>query len=187
MYYKKRDENSKPLWQRWTNEKRRLTAFVESEIGVRRETGNRAARAKGLWSHVTDLFYLRPALAAASLVIIAVAMWWWQPWAPEEIVLRGSTPAGDTQSLVVSAPQVLSEGEVFLEWTPMAGADSYQICFYDEGLNTIARLEPTVETALTVDRSTLPTDIPDVLIWRVVALQRGDEIGTSDPAFVQLP
>jgi len=170
----------------------RLTAFVESEIGVTREEGESPARSsdpprKGLLSRVTGTFFMRPAMAAAALVIVAAGVLWWRPWAPEEIVLRGSTPAGEIQPLVLSAPQILSEDEVVLDWTPMDGADSYQVHLYDEDLNTIVLFEPTVETTLVISRSVIPADAPGVLIWRVVALQKGDEIGSSDPVFLQIP
>jgi hypothetical protein len=68
----------------------------------------------------------------------------------------------------------------------MAGADSYQVRLYDKNLNEIERLEPTYETTLIIDRSMLPVETPTELIWRVVALKRGDEIGSSDPAPLEL-
>jgi hypothetical protein len=169
----------------------RITAFLESEIGAPRETMEKAARAKdpdrnGIFSSLTRVFYLRPAWVAALLVIVAAGVLWWRPWTSDRIVLRGPTPDGVVQPPTLSSPQLLSGGGIRLEWTPMAGADSYQVLLYDIDFDAIARLEPTTETTFVINRAMLPGDTPSTLIWRVVAIQRGDEIGASDPASFEL-
>jgi len=166
----------------------RLTAFVASEIGAPQETaaGAKGPTRKGFLSRVTEGLFMRPAWVAAALVVVAAGVLWWAPWTTDETVLRGSKPADVSQPLVLSEPQKLSAGGVRLEWTSMSGADSYQVVLYDKDFNEIARLEPTNRTTLDIDRSMLPSDSPGSLVWRVVALQRGDEIGASDPAFLEL-
>jgi len=166
----------------------RLTAFVASEIGA---PGESAADAKdpgrkGLLSRLTEGLFMRPAWVAAALVILAAGVLWWAPWTPDEIVLRGRTTSDVSQPLTLSTPRALSGGGIRLEWTPMPVAESYQVVLYDKEFNEVARFEPTNETTLDIDRSMLPADAPGVLIWRVVALQRGDEIGASDPAPLEL-
>jgi hypothetical protein len=162
----------------------RLTAFVASEIGPPPETaaGAKGPTRKGFLSRVTEGLGMRPAWAAAALVVVVAGVLWWAPWTPDETVLRGSKPADVLQPLVLSEPQNVSAGAVRLEWTPMSGADSYQVVLYDKDFNQVARLEPTKSTTLDIDRSMLSADTPSRLNWRVIALQRGDEIGASDPA-----
>jgi len=168
----------------------RLTAFLASKIGA---PGQAAATAKNesvskrLLSCFTQAVSLRPVWVSALLVIVAAGLWWWQPWTQDRTVLRGSTPAALPQPLGLKAPEKLSGGATRLEWTPMTGADSYQVCIYDRDLKMVSRLRPAHETTLVVDRSMLPADAPSTLIWRVVALERGDEIGWSDPAPLELP
>jgi len=169
----------------------RLTAFVASEAGTPQdktpfEVGEKAPGRVGFISRIMGIFPMRPALATVLLVMVAALVLLWRPWTPDRIVLRGTPRESASQPLTLGAPQILSEGSIRLEWTPMAGVDSYQVRFYDKELKEIARLEPTRETALTIDRSMLPAEKPDRLIWRVYALQRGDEIGSSDPASIDL-
>ncbi|UCF06039.1 MAG: hypothetical protein JSV33_03130 [bacterium] len=173
----------------------RLTAFLASEIGVLREEVRDAAGTKDhAWKdflpRIMKTFYLRPAWVAALLVIIAAGVYgvlWWHPWTPDKTVLRGPSQAEVSQPLTLSTPQRISGEGVRLEWTPMAGADAYQVRFYDRNLNEIVRLEPTNETALIVGRSMFPAQLPAKLIWRVVALEQGDEIGSSDAASLEFP
>ncbi len=170
----------------------RLTAFLASKIGAPSAaaevvTGEKDSARKGFFPRIAETFFLRPAWVAALLVIIAAGILLWRPWTPDRIVLRGPSQGGVSQPLTLSPPQKLSGGDIQLEWTPMAGADSYQVRLYDRDLNGIARLEPTVEATLIIDRSMLPVETPNELIWCVVALRGGDEIGSSDPAFLELP
>lgn len=169
----------------------RLTAFLASKIGAPRDVievdaGVKDATRQRLMPRIVEGFFRRPAMVAALLVIIAAGVLWWRPWIPDQTVLRGPSQGDVSQPLTLSAPQKLSEGTVRLEWTPMAGADGYQVRLYDKSLNEIARLEPTSVTALIIDRSMLPVDAPDEMIWRVVALDGGDDIGSSDPAPLEL-
>jgi hypothetical protein len=169
----------------------RLTAFLTSKIGAPQDatedvTGAEDLSRKGFLPRIIEGFFMRPAWVAALLLIIVAGVFLWRPWTSEQTVLRGSSQVGVPQPLTLSAPQKLPGDRVRLEWTPMAGADSYQVRLYDKYLNGIARLEPTHETELIIDRSMLPIETPDELIWRVVALKRGDEIGSSDPASLVL-
>jgi hypothetical protein len=169
----------------------RLTAFLSSEIGAPREAVDEVPGAKeplqrGLLPRFMKTLFMRPAWVAALLIIIAAGILWWRPWTPDETVLRGPSRRGVSQALTLSAPQRLSGGGIRLEWTPMAGADNYQVRIYDNNLNEIARLEPESGTSLIIDLSLLPVDTPDEVIWRVVALEGGDEIGSSDPASLVL-
>lgn len=167
----------------------RLTAFLASKIGAPGEAAanKKEPLSKRLLSRFTQTASLRPVWVSAVLVIVAASLWWWQPWTEDRTVLRGTKPAAFHEPLDLKAPQKLSRGAVRLEWMPMPGADSYQVCIYDQDLQTVCRLEPTRETTMVVDRHMLPADTPSALIWRVVALERGDEIGWSEPAPLELP
>jgi hypothetical protein len=169
----------------------RLNAFLASEIGTPREKAGfafdpKAPSLKRFLSRLTASFFMRPAWITALFAIIAAGLLLWRPWESEPTVLRSSRSTDVLRPLTLSAPQALSGGRFRLEWTPMAGADSYSVRLYDMELNAITQLEPTSVTVLVIDRSMLPADTPNVLIWRVVALQRGDEIGLSDPAHLKL-
>jgi hypothetical protein len=172
----------------------RLTSFLESELGVLRKDRVAADEmdqaGKGFLPRITKTFYLHPVWIAALLVIIAAGLYGifrWHPWTPEKTVLRGPSQADTSEQLTLGIPQKLSGGGIRLEWTPMAGADGYQVRFYDKGLNEIIRLEPTNETTMIVDRSMFPARAPVELIWRVVALEQGDEIGSSDAVSLEIP
>jgi hypothetical protein len=172
----------------------RLSAFIASMTAAPRDEVQAAPSAedstrKGILPQIMETFLMRPVWVTALLVVIAAGIYgvlWWRPWTPYRTVLRSPSPVGVSQPLALSAPQELSGGRVLLEWTPMDGADSYQVRLYGGDFNGIALLEPTSETTFVIDRSLLPADTPDVLIWRVFAFRRGDEIGSSDPASLEL-
>ena len=58
--------------------------------------------------------------------------------------------------------------------------------FYGNDLGEIARLDPVTGTTAVVLKSQLPPNMPSTVLWRVVALHNGDEIGVSPPAPLDL-
>jgi len=167
----------------------RLAGYLEAITGhspaPRTET---VAENDGFISKLTRALFLRPVWAAAALVVVAAGILWWSPWSQPQRVLRdapqGVTGAGTPLDL--HAPQIQRGGVILLTWEPLEGADEYQVRLYGEDLAEIVRFQPTGEPSLSVDRSMVPSDTPAVVLWRVAALQSGDEIGLSEPAPLQI-
>jgi hypothetical protein len=165
-----------------------LAAVMESAIDhVGRSEGIRERR--GFLERVVRGLFARPVWAAAAVVLVAaVALVWWQPWERDEIVLRSdrtSLPGAPQLSL---GPVVeLEDGGMRLSWKPVEGAEYYVIRIRIPDLTEIARFGPVPDTSFVVHRSMLPPEAPPVVLWRVVALRDGDEIGRSRPASLELP
>jgi hypothetical protein len=139
----------------------------------------------GFLAWVSGVAFPRPAwAAAAAIVLVAAAVVWRQPWTTEQTVLRGD----DGLALLhVEPSQILKNGDVTLSWHPLADADGYLIHIRSAALEQIALFGPLADTTHVFDPDSLPSGTPQVLLWRVVALRAGDEIGRSQPASLQLP
>ena len=167
----------------------RLAGYLETVTGFspsrRAET---VAGNDGFVSKLTRALFLRPAWAAAALVVVAAGILWWSPWSQPERVLR-DTPQGVPGAgipLDLHAPQIQPGNFILLTWEPLEGAEEYQVRLYGEDLAEIVRFQPTEAPSLSLDRSKLPEETPAVVLWRVAALQDGDEIGISEPAPLQI-
>lgn len=133
-------------------------------------------------------FILRPAwgalvlvLALGSFVLIRVG-----PDGPEQQVLRGGSTDGAPLSL--SQPGFLDDGSVRFSWEPLEEADQYQVVLYESDLTELTRSEPAAETEVVLSPRQLGGAAPgSALVWRVIALQGGDEIDRSAPAPFRLP
>jgi hypothetical protein len=167
----------------------RLAGFLETV------TGHSPARPTetvpgndGFISKLTRALFLRPVWAAAAMVVVTAGVLWWSPWSQQERVLRDAPQGvpGTGTPLDLHTPQIQPGGVVLLTWEPLEGADAYQVRLYGEDLAEIVRFQPTGEPSLSVDRSMLPEDTPAVVLWRVAALQSGDEIAISEPAPLQI-
>jgi len=128
--------------------------------------------------------WLRPApvlVAAAVLALVAITVW--RGGEPEAPVLRGED-AGES-ALMLNPPDVSAAG-IRLSWSPMPGADAYEVRFFDDALSEVYRA-PAAGTELVLDRSSLDVVPGTRLTWRVVALRGGDVVGTSSPASLTMP
>jgi hypothetical protein len=132
-----------------------------------------------------DVAWLRPAFAAITVALVAAVVWW-QPWQSEELVLRGIDRTA-TAPLALETPEAV-EDTLMLSWAAFDGADEYQVRFYSEELEEIARIKATGPT-LTITGSDISDDLEPgtVLVWRVVALIDGDSVATSPPGQLVLP
>lgn len=124
-----------------------------------------------------------PVLAAALVVIAAGALWMSRQ--PEQSSLREST--APSQAFTLSPAQVAADGSIHLNWSPLTGADQYQVRLYGPDFGEIYRSTNTTDTSFTVDRAALPSDLPPSLdlTWRVFALSQGDVIATSAPGSIR--
>ena len=124
-----------------------------------------------------------PLLAAALVVVAAVVFW--SSREPEQSSLRESTP--QAQAFALNPAQLAADGSILLSWTPVAGADAYQVRLYGPDFGEIHRSSNTTATSLTVERSILPPNQSSRLdlTWRVFALSQGDVIATSPPGSIR--
>ncbi len=128
---------------------------------------------------------LRPApLLAASLVVIAAAVFW-TTREPEQSSLRDS--ATSSQAFALNPAELAGGERILLSWTPAAGADAYQVRLYGPDFGEIYRSSNTAATSLTIERAVLPPNqVPHLdLTWRVFALSQGDVIATSAPGSIR--
>lgn len=167
----------------------RLRASVQSMI--EESSGDpsmaRSVRERpGFLAEIVRGFFLRPAWVAAALVIIAAGIMLWRPWVQDRPALRGTSPESELgRPLGLEAPQLLEDGNLRLAWQPLEGADSYHVCLYDRDLSELIRFGPVSETTLVLRRSMLPADAPATMLWRIIALDEGDEIAVSPPALLE--
>lgn len=126
-----------------------------------------------------------PLLAGAAVVIASVFVW--NSRGPEEGVLRDG--AVESQPFSLLPAEVGSDGALSLSWTPMAGADRYQVRVYGPDLSEVYRHADVAETQTVISRSVLPTDLPPTLdlTWRVYALSEGDVVEVSAPGSIRAP
>lgn len=134
-----------------------------------------------------DAFRGRPVLriaaisAAVLLIVLGVReAGQLRPQGTGEIVLRGAGPA-ETDALSAQV-RLLPQGAWDFSWSPVADADAYRIVLYDKDRIERTQLEAVGGSAsLTVARADLPAPVggESVLFWRVIAFERGDEIGRS--------
>lgn len=136
----------------------------------------------GFLSEFLQGLFRRPVWVTAALLIVAAGMLWWKPWVEDPLVLRGTIPAETKSPLELAAPQALDDGSLLLSWSPFDSVDIYEVRLYDESLSELARFGPLTETTLVLTRSMLPEDAPSAMLWRVVALDEGDEVAASRPA-----
>ncbi len=92
-------------------------------------------------------------------------------------------PAALTGGPVVLEPVREADGSVTLRWTPCAGADSYEVILYGADLKEEARIPAGAETVLHLSRDRLG-ELREAPFCVVSALDRGDEIGRSDPVIL---
>ncbi len=130
---------------------------------------------------------LRPVLAAAALVIVVGGAWWLtrdREQTPAK--LRGEQPAGP---LTVEEPRALEGGGLELSWSPMRGADRYQVRLVAPDLTDLAALDSITVPHVELRHANLPARItPGTLaMWQVVALRGRDTLGVSLATPIRVP
>ena len=131
--------------------------------------------------------WLKPApLVAAAAVAAIVSVIAWNSRAPHESTLRDDD--GNAAPFALHEARVDPES-IHLSWTPLPGADGYEVRVYGPDLSEVYRHPATSQTDMTVPRSALPASLPPSLdlTWRVYALSGGDQIAASAPGSIRAP
>jgi hypothetical protein len=148
------------------------------------ETGEESSSRFSSWmSSISRILNLRPVqigfgFALGLLLFIAIKqLTTTPPQVHAPIVLRGSEPA----SLTAMNPEQMPDGSLKFSWSAMAGVEKYELVILDGGRNELIRLDGGSGTSLSVDPASIPgSDRPDAAyLWRIVALQDGDEVARS--------
>ncbi|MBD3337139.1 MAG: hypothetical protein GF355_16630 [Candidatus Eisenbacteria bacterium] len=132
----------------------------------------------------------KPALGAAAAVAVILTM--------TELTGRDpSTPSGTirgdgaaaTPELAPAPPRFTPDGGVMLSWEPSPQADAYRVVFSDLGLAEIEAYEADPQASLSLQANDLQSLAPAgaQILWRVVALKDGVEVGASPTATLSLP
>jgi hypothetical protein len=128
--------------------------------------------------------FRRPAfvVAFAAAVIGAAAVWMLR--SPERETFRGNRT--ESTEFALHPAIVAADGAIQLSWSPVTGADQYQVRVYGPNMAEIYRSKPAADTSLTLSRSSLPADLPAELnlTWQVYALAQGDVVGSSAPGSI---
>lgn len=172
---------------------RRLADALEREAGARPNAGAtlRPATPGGLRALFGAPAW-RPALgvAAALLLVSVIYLAVERPFGRgDRVILRGESHPGAKDGFELALPRPGQAGTLDLRWTPVAGADAYEVRIFDAGLTAVARLTPVSGTSVTLRHADLPPGIEShtSLIWRVAALRAGDEIALSSVGTLQAP
>jgi hypothetical protein len=96
---------------------------------------------------------------------------------PDQINLRGF----ERPSLTASNPERMPDGTVRFVWDDIEGVDEYLLVVLDDHRNELIRFDVRAATSISVDPAAIPGfGEPDaVYLWRVIAIQEGDEVGRS--------
>lgn len=154
-----------------------LSAVMKAAIAGNRERDVFNAR-------VTRRVLGRPVWVVAALFVLAAAVYWWKPWTTDQTVLRGP---GLPPQVRLEGWELLPGQNVQLAWRGVAGADGYLVHLRSASLEPIAVFGPVSDTTYAFHPDSLPPGTPRVLLWRVIAVRSGDEIGRSQPASLELP
>lgn len=124
-----------------------------------------------------------PLLAAGFVVLLAAVFWTTRE--PEQSTLRDSAP--QVESFALQPAQIAADGSLQLAWSPMSGADQYQVRLYGPDFSEIFRSANTTATSLTIHPDRFAAKLPPTLdlTWRVFALSQGDVIATSPPGSIR--
>ncbi len=165
--------------ERWGGE-----AGASEQSAPHRPSAGRGGAWSKLWAPA-----LRPAWGIAVLAVIALGVAVLQPGPPEEQAIRGEREQSSVgpELLAVTSPDPES---ILFQWRGVAGADLYEIRFFDPGLNLLLTLPAGTDTLLRVPAERLRTASPAAgkrLLWQIVALRHGDHIGVSSPGGFELP
>lgn len=126
---------------------------------------------------------LRPALAAAAVVLVAFGVMQLARQPGEggpSGVLRGRS--ADGSAAVTAARVVLPDGRTAVSWKRLPGADGYQVVLFGADLVELGRVEVADDSLMVLTAGRLPAaaNREPALSCRVVAQRGGDEIARSN-------
>jgi hypothetical protein len=130
----------------------------------------------------------RPALGVvgiAAVLVLVVRLVVMPAGRGDEAPVLRDRPATQANGPVILEPVHEADGSVTLRWSPCAGADAYEVILYGTDLMEKARFHAGPETRLHLSRDRLAA-LHDAPFCVVSALDRGDEIGRSDPRTLDL-
>jgi hypothetical protein len=126
---------------------------------------------------------IRPVWAVGLLIVAVVAVHEVRHAGP---VVKGPTVLRESRgptsvALQPAEPVRLPGGGVALSWSPVAGADRYEVTLHGEDLRETMRLPAGVEASMTLPPETITalTAANPILFWRVTAYRGGDPIACS--------
>lgn len=158
----------------------RLLAPTDPIAAPRRAMSGAAPWWRGLFAPAA-----RPAWALAGVLVIAGA--WYvtrpSPPSPADIRLRGEQRI----EMPLAAPRYLDANTLVLGWRSMPEAARYEVRFYSTSLTEIGRRDAGTDTLLRIAVGQLPPTYArgESVLYRVVALQGGDEISRSPVGSLQ--
>jgi len=162
-----------------------LTQFLAREIGIPAPQAPTAPASSARKRHslLDSLFNLvrRPAFALGAIAAVTLAVTFWPRPATH---LPTDTVRGDAPSAPIVVREArLDAAGLRVTWSPVAGADAYEVRIYSAELTELARLNANGDTVLTVSPSALPfTPVPgQPLLVRVEARAGGAVIATAPP------
>jgi hypothetical protein len=164
----------------------RLAGALEAEI-LRVPATAPASGAEG--GHLNRFFRwvwlpaVRPVWAAGLLIVGVVGVYEVRHPGP---ALKGPTVLRESRgpaavTLVPAEPVRLPGGGVALSWSPVSGADRYEVTLYGEDLRETMRLPAGPEASVTIPLETVNavTAANPILFWRVTAYRGGDPVARS--------
>lgn len=160
----------------------RLLGALEQELGVRLGAPQ-VRRPRGLRS---------PRFLAFAAAFVATAGLLWSLGTlnkkRETPVLRGPAASSGEWNAQQRA-KLEGEGRMVLAWSAAPGATQYTVTFLGEDLHEIAQAQAVGSTTLELDRDALPQGLApgQSVLWRVTALEGGDELARSAAAPLTLP
>jgi hypothetical protein len=124
--------------------------------------------------------------AAAVIVVALLILGHGERGRAPEQVLRGPETAA---IFGLEIPVVQPDGRLRLAWRALAGADAYRVRVFNTGLDRVFESPAQSETTLVLTPSEFrPAGPPgSPLLWRVIALRRGEEMGMSDAGTLRMP
>jgi hypothetical protein len=161
-----------------------LAAFLQDRVagtGARNAGADYPTRSFFFGDAWTRLWPRFAPVAAAVVLVVAVAVW--SPWQETAPVLE----RGDATSSPALGDATFLGENIELSWEPHAGATSYVVVLYGSDFSELLRMAPVAQTAVVLPLSQLPDGAGPSLAWRVLALEGGDVIATSDPGYITLP
>jgi hypothetical protein len=142
-------------------------------------------RLAGLWQRIGEAGMLRPALSAAAVLVIAVAVLSpWDPGPAPERVLRGEGTAASSPRITTRDAQVRPDGSVLVSWRPAAAAHLYRVQILGEDLVEIGSIDAGPDTFLVFHPPATAGGeaASPALLWRVQGLATGEVVATSTAA-----
>ena len=123
---------------------------------------------------------LAPAVAAVAIAAVVAV---WAPWESD----APSLERGEVIEAMQLRDAQVGDDAITLSWAPHPTATAYRVVLYRPDLSELLQLEKTSEPMATFTIDRLPGMPDGSIVWRVIALENGDEIARSAPGHVILP